>query len=1196
MQKRVQYLRFLDRKDNNFKIICRDKTDDPQMIVENYDSQIEEEGSIVRDELEEIRFSNELNFLGVIKHSNFEDQNVSLGSNQNNIVFIQKEECFNAVILERVLENLRLEITTTLNSEEKYTKSLNLFMKLRHYGLSADMNSGRCRVTYSTSPSDVLFGRVYGYTQSLHSNAKKYSGLQNFPKWVRAALCSQFYWDLDVINAHPCILLGILTRLNEGITQGRFGVLSKTKTTHAKQQQSIQNPLYFQTAQLTAFVKSRDALLLEIIDKYELQKINPKDPRSLAKELVTSLFFGGTVNSWQERYHIVGQPVAVSQEQQQIVFLSMDITKLSAEIRDASSKLWQSDELLAQIGYYTINLKLYLKKKYSNSIAKQHRAFLSLLLQTEERRLLSFIECFFIKNHREMDTYIHDGGLIRKLVKRPNDKKDYRQHLISMSTDKNHNADISEWKRFDAKAYSKREIEFLEWEPEFPAHLLQHCEDFLSRLSVNYTYIRLAIKPFSSSWTEQLKFPNLPIRPYLRKSFDELMFFYEVHKNLSQLTSTSEYFFDGELYTEDKLKSALPEKLYYMDIFQDEHVKLLLLTHSYKTPAKKSGSDHEGMTTPLRSPSQSSGGDNNSATKDTILLPPPSPQHSSESLSSVTHPTPITSKKKAIGNEQLFWNKYSNYRDRKKYKAIIFCVEELNHKGLLKTPLSQRYKDKWSQEEYLMSYSGHESFDVLAQHEAVGSDNFRLTLSSIDDLELFLAKYKEFDQQTNNHWGGRGDNNLLIDNNDFDVDFITFQKDNGWLTTIPVPVIDGTPTDIPLFNFNLFSYSSMVWKDDKYVKLFSTVLNHYWLLTGRDEKAFTFLIMMFASILQEPTQMKGGGGLGVALYSEIEGSGKSIAAKMILDLVAPFGKETHDIKSVFGRFGTLQENAFLIHIEDADASETKQYAPYFKNRLTATTMKVEKKFQNEEQRLNLCRYIITTNTLNMFKLTEQDRRWSIIKCENLMVKNKSYFHYLLRHWNMPLTKYATFLFLMCLDISKFNPESERPKTEVYQQVIRKDMCSIKRFLIKLSLWMKRNVYSLPRSMEGHNFQQTMSTKISKNNETACIQKYGKDILFWITSQNFYSIYVKFQSTEPDGKIEIQDNFSRRVRELSEGTAAKVTTDFRKIACLPVMVDQWCRQAKQEFGMTYEDDCLDIESLLTKHYSSLSQNEVRLLHE
>ena len=97
------------------------------------------------------------------------------------------------------------------------------------------------------------FGRVYGIGSL---------GLQNLRKELRHTISRDYYFDIDIVNAHPEILLQIL------------------------QQNKIKNIDYLQK-----YVKNRDKYLNEVMKKFNVD-------RDTAKSLFIIIMYGGSVKTW----------------------------------------------------------------------------------------------------------------------------------------------------------------------------------------------------------------------------------------------------------------------------------------------------------------------------------------------------------------------------------------------------------------------------------------------------------------------------------------------------------------------------------------------------------------------------------------------------------------------------------------------------------------------------------------------------------------------------------------------------------------------------------------------------------------------------------------------------------------------------------------------------------------------------------
>jgi hypothetical protein len=212
-------------------------------------------------------------------------------------------------------------------------------------------------------------------------------GLQCFPREIRALLASPYYWDVDMKNAQPMILMQLCKRKGWACN-------------------------YLQDYCLT-----RDHLLKEIMARIGCS-------RDVAKAHCTGIVFGmGNV-----RAEASGLP-------------SFFTNQLQPELGKLRELAWGDAEYSSLRRLCTRNFKAGKSPKSS---------LLALVCQTIERNCLLALERALGSVSRELCTYIHDGGLVRKL----------------------------------------------EGESEFPPELLRMCEDRVFQ-ETGYN-VQLAVKPMTT--------------------------------------------------------------------------------------------------------------------------------------------------------------------------------------------------------------------------------------------------------------------------------------------------------------------------------------------------------------------------------------------------------------------------------------------------------------------------------------------------------------------------------------------------------------------------------------------------------------------------------------------------------------------------------------------------------------------------
>ena len=178
---------------------------------------------------------------------------------------------------------------------------------------------------------------------------------------VRNPLAEKYYWDIDMENAHYRIALKYCK--DNGLPHE-----------YIKQ-----------------YVENRNDMLITV-----------SSSRKKAKTEFLKILYGGDIKTYSSNYdEVEGE---INQE-------GLNLLKsLQSEVIILMEIIWSKNAHLHDIKVGSD------KKALSKLPDKKARATLmSLVFQTEERKLLMFIDAFMKTKNRNMDVYIHDGGYIRKL-------------------------------------------------------------------------------------------------------------------------------------------------------------------------------------------------------------------------------------------------------------------------------------------------------------------------------------------------------------------------------------------------------------------------------------------------------------------------------------------------------------------------------------------------------------------------------------------------------------------------------------------------------------------------------------------------------------------------------------------------------------------------------------------------------------
>lgn len=918
----------------------------------------------------------------------------TLGSlDKNNVgkVALVKKERFNREVL-----LLLLDYTRVPRHGENPEKLHELHMKLRHYADASDFDSGCCEVEYSFSGKAKTFGRLYGFTTSkFRKGVRKNICLQSFPRWVRAALGSPFYYDVDIVNCHPTLLLGwkSLLMMNDS----------------------------FEVVSLPLYCKYRDEILDFLVQLFKIEPIQGQhdNTRKFAKRLLAVLMYGGSLKSWRlslqgeatcelsdnvERTHPTKPEIAkfslegFRTEVIKIGQYLIDFTLLSTDSENPEDR---------DLANYMLTLLKTTRAQDNPNEHKEVFKFMSLLLQETERMVISEIEnsLYNIEENQPvpLDVLIHDGGLVRRRV---NTSIDFRgnQRFLNYPFDKYLDQNNLDKLQFEALSSSPLHQKLL----KNPLAFTQEASNIFS-VEIHITCKPLDISIYQMKMEKQF----CVARPILR-TYAENKYFLEEERHLAYITKGNAYIYNGEYISDECLRKQLTD-LYFIasnvtNQLSDEAGQKQ--TASAGTTALKSFSienrsfsldlDASYETEPSISTEQSGFSETQSGS---FMLPR-------------AGRLPFSSNKKVKKQNDTpkhiaFFPIYCKDPLRRKYSQVKF-IEDASSVSQLLDPFSI-CKKKGSCESVKYLLTKKESYPLLGlMHE-------KATLRSVEginSLQQLLLTYALTQKQKLNPT----------------ADLPTFVSNYSSPEKSPKKKFLRL-SEQPLFDVDTGLFDDLSFKQIRdasfpHLRLVSPeqaypLLNHLFILVGRDQEIFEYVVRYFAFIACYPE--KKFGGCGLIFTGEEEGSGKSKAVKMFLELFAPFAKETNDADQAFGRFSSMLEHCLIVHFEDITSRELGTNQGVFKNRLTSDTVKIERKNIQQYQTENFCRFIITSNYDNPLHLGSFDRRWAIIKCSAELCGDVDYFLELECYRNEVFNRQAALLTLLSVQVDgSWNPETARP--------------------------------------------------------------------------------------------------------------------------------------------------------------------------
>ena len=184
-------------------------------------------------------------------------------------------------------------------------------------------------------------------------------GLQGFRFDIRNPLARKYYWDIDMENAHYRIAVAYCKK---------YGL---------------------KCDYMENYVNNRMATL-KLVSENKMK----------AKTEFLKVLYGGNIKLYREEYNEVDGIVINNGNR----FL----TELKKEVDNLMMRVWEENKHLHKLKTGA-DKKMILKKNNPKA------SLMSIIFQTEERKILMFMDYILQKHKRELSVFIHDGGYVQKL-------------------------------------------------------------------------------------------------------------------------------------------------------------------------------------------------------------------------------------------------------------------------------------------------------------------------------------------------------------------------------------------------------------------------------------------------------------------------------------------------------------------------------------------------------------------------------------------------------------------------------------------------------------------------------------------------------------------------------------------------------------------------------------------------------------
>jgi hypothetical protein len=322
--------------------------------------------------------------------------------------------------------------------------------------------------------------------------------------------------------------------------------------------------------------------------------------------------------------------------------------------------------------------------------------------------------------------------------------------------------------------------------------------------------------------------------------------------------------------------------------------------------------------------------------------------------------------------------------------------------------------------------------------------------------------------------------------------------------------------------FNLFT--GFIYDDDNNdynQEIVNIYLNHLKYICNNDEKAYNYFENWLAHIIQNPEQKTL---TALVLYSIVEGVGKNLIFDIYAELLKGYTTTFRDTDSLTDRFnGDMMGKLFVLG--DEINARAQEVANELKNIITREKENIELKGKDKYQLSDYKNYAFTTNNENVFKVSNNDRRFVFIECPEEK-KDNEYYNKLVEFKKSPSCLKQLFNYFKNKDLNDFNPRNI-PITDYKKRLIWANLEAYIKF-----------VYEQFDNIEGVKFNTNtlykMSIDYAKNNKMKSI--YTEDLF----SKEFKKVFGDFQKRTNQGVFYFFNNFSKE--EIKEHIMKKLFKD------------------------------------------------------
>lgn len=218
---------------------------------------------------------------------------------------------------------------------------------------------------------------------------------------------------------------------------------------------------------------------------------------------------------------------------------------------------------------------------------------------------------------------------------------------------------------------------------------------------------------------------------------------------------------------------------------------------------------------------------------------------------------------------------------------------------------------------------------------------------------------------------------------------------------------------------------------------------HISVLCNHDQVCIQYLLYYLSHTFQRPGELAGIG----LLFVSKQGVGKDLFFYHFIGAI--IGKkyclQTSTMDHIIGKFNK-SANKLLLLLSEARGTDTFTASDHIKARITQEDYVYEEKFKQLITLKNFGRWIFFSNHKCPLKIEYDDRRFVAIQCDSTYANNEEYFARLVPLIHDPMVQKAFYDECMNRNINGFLPRYQRPLTEFYHELRKRNIDRLALFL------------------------------------------------------------------------------------------------------------------------------------------------------